>query len=89
MVCREERVGRDPGFEVRSWAVAVEREARLVEGRVVLDEDEEFVVRLFGRDDVGFEGEERRFEDEEVDVRLEWVAEVGDCGVECEVSLSA
>jgi len=60
-----------------------EREARLVEGRAVVDEDEEPVVRLFGRVAVGFEeGEERRFTEEEVDVRLELEADVGDWGVE-------
>lgn len=83
-MCREGRVGLDPGFEVRSCAVAEEREVRLVEGRAVDEEDEEFVVRRFGRADVGFvEGEERRFTEEEVDVRLEWEADVGDCGEEC------
>lgn len=83
MVWREEREGLDPGFEVRSWVLVL-----LFEGRVVDDEEEEFVVRFLGRDDdVEFcvvDGEFFRFTDEEADVRLEWEVDVGDCGVEFE-----
>jgi len=82
-VWREDREGLDPGFEVRSWVLVL-----LVEGRVVEDEEDEYVVRFLGRDvDVEFwfvDGEFLRFTDEEADVRLEWDVDVGDCGVEFE-----
>lgn len=47
---------------------------------MVLDDEEELVVRFRGRGVDVVAGEFRLLTDEEADVRLEWDAEVGDCG---------